>query len=455
MTGRQEDGKTGGQDDGTRGQQGDGGHSENNPNSETHNPKREADIPQQHHLLHLREFRFLLGSSAFSTLASRSLVVVLGYQIYKETGDPLALGFLGLVQAIPVLSLALLGGYVADRNDRRRIVLITQAVSVLCALLFALLSAGGRQTSVLAIYSVVFLLSTARGFADPAMIAFRAQIIPRPLFVKGSALLSSVWLSCAIVGPAMGGIACDLIGIGNTYLVIAGLYAGAFACIANIARKPRPSVPEGEPILKSIAIGVRYVLRHQILVGSMALDLFAVLFGGTVALLPIFATDILNVGARGLGFLEAATSVGALLATVWTIQYPPARRAGPMLLICVAGFGVSMIVFAFSKNFSLSLLALVASGAFDGVSMVIRNSILLTFSPENMRGRVASVNMIFISASNELGAFESGVAAKFLGTIRAVWAGGLLTLFVVAFTAYKAPQLRKLNLKDHPVLEEE
>jgi MFS family permease len=411
--------------------------------------------PREYNLLRLKEFRFLLGSFAFSTLASRSLVVVLGYQVYKRTGDPLSLGLLGLVEAIPALSLLLIGGYVADRSDRRRIVLVTQIASVLCAILFATLSVNEKQVSMLALYGVVFLIGIARGFSDPAMTAFRAQVIPRPMFVRGSALISSVWLSCAIVGPAMGGIACDQIGIRNTYLVIAVLYAGAFVCIANIAPKPKPEVPKGEPILKSIALGVRYVLHHQVLVGSMALDLFAVLFGGTIALLPIFATDILKVGARGLGFLEAATAVGALLATLWTIKYPPARRAGPMLLTCVAGFGVSIIVFAFSKNFYLSLIALVASGAFDGVSMVIRSSILLTFSPENMRGRVASVNMIFISASNELGAFESGVAAKLLGTIRAVWAGGLLTLLVVAVTAYKAPELRCLNLKDHPVPEEE
>lgn len=429
--------------------------SESGPEPSNHlepqDPNPESHVSGTRKVLRLREFRFLLGSSAFSTLAGRSLVVVLGYQIYKRTGDPLALGLLGLVEAIPALSLFLIGGYVADRNERRKIVLITQSASILCAFLFALLSTDERHASVPALYSVVFLIGIARSFADPALTAFRAQIIPRPLFVNGSAVISSVWLSCAIAGPALGGIAIDLIGIQNTYLVIAALYAGALVCIAFIAPKPKPEVPEGEPILKSIALGVRYVVRHQILVGSMALDLFAVLFGGTIALLPIFATDILKVGARGLGFLEAATSVGALLATIWTIQYPPARRAGPLLLLCVAGFGVSIILFAFSKNFYLSLAALVASGVFDGVSMVIRSSILLTFSPENMRGRIASVNMIFISASNELGAFESGVAAKLLGTIRAVWAGGLLTLFVVAVTAYKAPRLRRLNLKEHVI----
>lgn len=426
---------------------------ENNPQSEIGHWGSQPGLSQEQNLLRLKEFRFLLGSAAFSTLASRSLVVVLGYQIYKRTGDPLALGFLGLVEAIPALSLLLFGGYVADRSDRRKIILITQIASVFCAMLFAGLSANEPRVSVPALYGVVFLIGITRGFADPALTAFRAQVIPRPLFVRGSAFISSVWLSCAIVGPAMGGIACDLIGMKNTYLLIAGLYAGAFACIVNIQRKPKPEVSEGEPFLQSIALGVRYVLRHQILVSSMALDLFAVLFGGTVALLPVFAADILKVGARGLGFLEAATSVGALLATLWTIKFPPAKRAGAMLLTCVAGFGVSIIVFAFSKNFFLSLFALIASGAFDGVSMVIRSSILLTFSPEDMRGRVASVNMIFISASNELGAFESGVAAKLLGTIRAVWLGGLLTLFVVGFTVYKAPDLRRLNLKDHLPLE--
>jgi MFS family permease len=198
--------------------------------------------------------------------------------------------------------------------------------------------------------------------------------------------------------------------------------------------------------LRSIAIGVRFVFANQILVGSMALDLFAVLFGGAVALLPVFATEILKIGATGVGLLNAAPAAGGILIMLWSTRHPPIRHAGRNLLLCVAGFGVSIIVFALSENFYLSMFALAASGACDGVSVVIRRAILRLNSPEHMRGRVAAVNMIFISASNELGAFESGIAAAALGTVRSVWLGGVVTLLIAGGAAIFAPKLRRLNL---------
>lgn len=392
------------------------------------------------------EFRFMIGSSACSTLASRSLAVALGLQVYRLTKDPLALGMVGLVQAIPVVSILLFGGLVADRNDRRRIVLTTQSVSVLCALVFALLALNPQSLSVWMLYAVVFVSSFSRGFESPAYTALEAQVVPRQHFVNASAWLSSTWLTFAIVGPALGGFACHYIGISGAYFMAAALYACAFLSISRIKPKPIPPVDKGESIWTSIAQGVQFVKRSQILVGAMALDLFAVLFGGAVALLPVFAEDILKVDARGLGYLESAPAVGALLVTIWSVRRPPARNAGRILLFAVAGFGFSMILFGFSTNFYLSMFALALSGAFDGISMVIRRSIVRLLSPENMRGRIASVNMIFISSSNEIGAFESGVAARFLGTGRAVWLGGMLTLLVVGITASLAPKLRTLDL---------
>jgi MFS family permease len=403
-------------------------------------------------VLRLPEFRYLLCANGLATLGGRALAVVIGYQIYRLTKSPLALGWLGFFEAVPAISLALFGGHVADRMDRRRIVLLTQSVSVVCVLCFALLSMQAHTAALYGLYAITFLAGIARGFADPASTAFEAQVIPRDAYVYASSWSSSVWQGCAIVGPAIGGIAYDLMGVRNTYLLIAGLYALSLACMSRIAPKPAPVPEEGESIWQSIAVGVRYVLHNQVIVGSMALDLFAVLFGGAIALLPIFASDILKVGARGLGFLNAAPSIGALLVALWSTHHPPIRHAGRNLLFSVAGFGLAIIAFAFSKIFWFSIVMLFLAGMFDGVSVVVRRSVLRLMSPENMRGRVASVSWIFIGASNEIGAFESGIAASLLGTVRSVWAGGIVTLLVVAVTAAIAPKLRNLNLETPPAL---
>lgn len=416
----------------------------------THNGGVTIAAPDPYAILRLPEFRFLLAANAFSTLASRSLAVVIGFQVYALTKDTLALGTLGLVEAIPALSLALFGGVVADRFDRRTIVLTTGAVSVLCAVLFALLSARMEASGVAALYGVVFAAGFARGFSEPAASAFEAQVVPRELFASGSAWISSVWQGCSIAGPALAGFAYAAFGAGGTYWVLAVLFSLAWLSMRMIAPKPRPVPVPGESVGRSIALGVRYVFRHQVIVGSMSLDLFAVLFGGAIALLPVFATDILNVGPRGLGLLAAAPAVGALAVMLVATRRPPARHAGRDLILAVAGFGVSMIVFGLSRNFALSLVALVASGMFDGLSMVIRRTILRVMSPEHMRGRIASVSSIFIGSSNEIGAFESGVLATLLGTARSVWLGGVVTLVVVGAVAVLAPKLRALDLtQDH------
>lgn len=400
-------------------------------------------------VLRLPEFRYLLCASGLSTLGGRALAVVIGYQVYRITKSPLALGWLGFFEAVPAISLALFGGHVADRADRRRIVLITQSVSLLCVLGFAFLSTQRHSTILYGLYLIVFLAGIASGFANPASTAFEAQVIPREIYIYAFGWSSSVWQGCAIVGPALGGIAYDLIGVRNTYLLIAGLYGLSLFCISRIAPKPVPVPDAGESIWQSIAVGVRYVLHNQVIVGSMALDLFAVLFGGAIALLPIFASDILKVGAKGLGFLNAAPSVGALLVALWSTHRPPIRHAGRNLLFSVAGFGFAIIAFAVSRSFVLSLCMLFMAGVFDGVSVVVRKSVLRLMSPENMRGRIASVSWIFIGASNEIGAFESGIAANLLGTVRSVWVGGVVTLLVVAVTAIVAPKLRTLNLETH------
>ena len=396
-------------------------------------------------LLAQPEFRALLGARLTYALGGSALATVVAFQTYQITHDPLSLGWLGLVEAIPALSLVLFGGHIADRRDRRSIILTTSAIGTLCAATFAALSATG-SLNVLGILAVIFVTGIASGFERPALSAFEAQIIPRAQAVRGVSFSSSVSQTGAILGPAMGGIAIALIDLPATYALIAVLLAISTGCLALISPKPMPERIEGEPFIQSLLGGIRYVAKTPALIGSMALDLFAVFFGGAIALLPIFATDILHVGPVGLGVLRTAPSVGALAVMLIATRRPPSRHAGATLLICVAGFGLSMIVFGLSTIFWVSLAALFMSGVTDGISMVIRQTIVRVLSPDRIRGRVASVNWVFIGASNELGAFESGVAARLFGTATSVIAGGLLTLGVVGLVAATVPSLRRLDL---------
>jgi MFS family permease len=406
-----------------------------------------ADMVSSYALLTRPEFRRLLAVQAASTLASRGFAVIVGYQIFDLTGSTLALGLVGLVEVIPAVSLALYGGHIADRLDRRAILLTALAPLVLCMGALALISVQPvGLTMLLALYSVVFVAGVARGFADPAEGAIEATIVPREQLVHASAWLATSWMSCAVIGPVAVGFAYKFLGPMWTYVALGSLYAIAWLAATRLHSYPPPPTPEGETVWQSIAAGVGYVWRDQVLLGSMALDLFAVLFGGAIALLPVFAANILHVQMVGLGFLNAATALGALTAMLWATRRPPVAHAGRNILLAVAGFGICMIVFALSENFFLSFLALFLSGVFDGISVVIRRSILRLLSPDHLRGRIAAVSMIFISSSNELGALESGVAASLLGTVPSVWMGGAVTLLVVALTAVLAPRLRRLRL---------
>jgi MFS family permease len=372
---------------------------------------------------------------------------VLGYEVYERTQSPLALGMLGLVEAIPALSLALYGGHIADRADRRRILRITLAALTVCATLLALLETTDLgKAQLFMIYGVVFLAGIARGFAEPAAAALEAQVVPWELLINSSTLMASAWLTAAVAGPLAGGLAYARLGAAWTFVGVGLLYGLAWIAVTRMTPRPVPAPAADESVWDSVAAGVRYVVRDQVLLGSMALDLFAVLFGGMIALLPVFARDILRVGPIGLGVLNAAPTTGALLTMLWANRHPPVRHAGRNLFLAVAGFGVSTIVFALSSSFPLSVVALFFGGMFDGVSVVIRRGILRILSPNHLRGRIASVSMIFIGSSNELGAFESGVAAALLGTVRSVWMGGILTLVVVAVAAIRAPELRRLSL---------
>ena len=392
-----------------------------------------------------RDIRLFISSVGFFTLGSKALAVVIGFQIYKITHSALCLGWLGLIEAIPALSLVLIGGYVADHFNRRKILLITRASSCACALALAMLSTQSYSHSLIGLYAVVFAAGIARGFADPANSAFEAQVVPKSITVNGSSWIGSVWVGCSVLGPGIIGFVFEAWGTYGSYLLITLFFVLSWISTLIIGPKAQVMPQNKEPILKSISSGWRFVLSHQPLWGAMALDLIAVLFGGVIALLPIFATDILHVGARGLGLLNAASSVGALCTMLYATQHPPIAKAGRNLLLTVAGFGISILIFCFSKNFLLSLAALAFSGIFDGISMVIRRSMVRLLSPDDMRGRISAVSWIFVCSSNELGAFESGMMAAWLGTIPSVAVGGAVTLLVVAVTAVMAPQLRQLR----------
>ena len=393
-----------------------------------------------------RAFHAVLAAGVLQRLASAAVAVLLGYQVFATTHDPLDLGWLGLTEALPGIALLLYGGHVADRHRRRRILLVTSACFIALATAAALASAA-VPGQVAPLFAVAFGLGVVRAFDDPATAGLEAQVVPANDVVRGLALLTTTARLAGVVGPALGGWSWGALGPPATYAAAAALFAGSFAALLLVpdASQP-PAVPDGRHAGQRIAEGVRFVWNNEILLGSMALDLFAVFFGGATALLPAVATDVLHVGAEQFGLLRGATAAGSLVAAALAARVLPERRAGPFLLAVIAGFGVSVVVFGLSRLFWLSFAALFVAGLCDGMSVVIRRAILRLGSPDAMRGRVAAVKSVFVGSSNELGAFESGVAASWLGVTAAVWSGGVVTLLVVAATAVLAPRLRRLDL---------
>jgi len=393
------------------------------------------------------EYRAFLFTNGAWVFAWRALQVVIGFQVYELTKSPLDLGWLGLVEAIPGLTLVLYGGHYADHHDRRLTVIWGRGALAILSAILALPALWGGSHTVPLLFAVAFLAACVRCFADPAAAAFEGQIVPREAAVQSGVMLGTAFQLMWAAGPAVAGVAYDLSGAVGTYGAIAAVCAYSTLAMFRVGKRPLPPAHEETGAWQSIRDGISYVLSNQVLIGSMALDLFAVLFGGAIALLPIFASDILNVGATGFGLLNAAPAIGSLGVMLFALKYPPRRRAGRALHIAVAGFGVSMICFGLSENFLLSLALLAISGAFDGISVVTRRAISRLMVPHAMRGRVSAVSTVFIGSSNEIGAFESGVAASIFGTARSVWLGGLVTLVVVAVTAVKAPKFFNLDLE--------
>jgi MFS family permease len=400
-------------------------------------------------VLRIRDYRLFVTARFCATLAIQIQAVVVAWQVYDITKDPLSLGLIGLAEALPSISVSLYAGHIADTVERKKIILFAVSILLVCsaALLFFTLDVGAfiLDHGVFPVYAVIFVCGIARGFLTPATFSFMPQLVPRGLYTNAVTINSSLWQTAAILGPSLGGVLYGFFDITTSYFADAVLMAISLTLFLFIPSRTLPETTEEQGVIEKIKAGLKFVFNHQIILGALTLDLFAVLFGGAVALLPIFTAEILNTGKWGLGVLRAAPAIGALVMATLLIHNPIRRNLGKILLYSVAGFGLSMISFALSTNFWLSLFILVISGAFDGVSVIVRGTLLQTLTPENMKGRVSAVNNIFIGSSNEIGSFESGVAARLLGTVPSVIFGGCMTIVVVLFTGWKADKLRELQ----------
>jgi MFS family permease len=396
--------------------------------------------------LRVPDFRRLLLSHGTLTVAREAQIVVVGWQVFQLTRDPLTLGLIGLAEALPYIGVALYAGHVADRAERRTLAIggtFALVLSAIALLVLTMIPGAITARRIWPVYLVIASSATARSFMRPAVFALSAAVMPRELYPNAVAWRTSSWHLAAVTGPAAGGLLCGFSGAALAYGVVVVVMAFSLAAIASVEHRQRP-VPSEMPLGESLLSGVRFIWREPVLLAAMSLDLFAVLFGGAVALLPAFAI-LLNAGPEGFGFLRAAPAAGSILMGLWIAHRPPMRRAGSALILSVAAFGVCMIAFAISRQFWLSFALLFASGVFDNVSVVIRSTLLQIRTPEHLLGRVSSVSQIFIGSSNEIGAFESGLAARFLGVVPSVVFGGVMTLLVVAVTAWRAPRLRRLR----------
>ncbi len=397
--------------------------------------------------------RYFLLYRFIMTTATLMQSVVVSWQVYSLTKNVLSLGLIGLTEVIPQVSIALFAGHFADIWDRKNIIKYATLLLLLGSAILMAYSIPSFHCytlfGIIPVFVTIFITGLVRGIVTPAQTAFLGQLVPRELLTNAATWNSMNWQIAAVTGPAIGGLIYGFWGIVPAYVIVFLLYFISIIFIVNVKNTRNTPVSSGnESIFLRIHEGIRYVFDNQILLGAFSLDMFAVLFGGAVAMLPVFASDILKIGPQGLGILRAAPAIGAIAMSVYLMFNPPLKRTGHYLLYAVTGFGICMILFAVSVNFYFSIFILILSGVFDNLSVVIRGSILQIFTPDEMRGRVAAVNSIFIGSSNELGAFESGVTAKLMGLVPSVIFGGTMTLLVAATAARKAPILRRLSLKE-------
>jgi len=402
-----------------------------------------------------KEFTWFVAARILFIAGLRMTPVLLGWRLYELTGSKLSLGILGLSEVIPAIALALPAGVRVDKSNKHKLLSICIAMYfVLMLCLLGITSSwveehSSKKIIEWGIFAAVFGTGIVRAYTGPAFNAFLAQLVPHESLVKAVSINSMVWLVAAVAGPSIAGPLIAFTNITIAFIIVCSLLVIAFFVFQKIEAKPVSWQPEtgknNNRTWEAVKEGLQFVFKQKALLGAISLDMFAVLFGGAVALLPVFASDILLVGPQGLGLLVSATYIGNFIAIAWLTSRPLKKKQGRSLLYVVAGFGLCILVFAVSKNFWLSFAALLISGLFDGVSMIIRGTIVQLFVPDAMRGRVSSVNSIFVNSSNELGQFESGVTADIMGTRASVLFGGSMTLLVVIITWIKAPRLRKFE----------
>ena len=410
--------------------------------------------------LRFKEFNFFLMMRFAMVFAWSMQFVIIEWEVYSLTKNPLSLGIIGLMEIIPAIAMALFAGHIVDQNEKKTLL-------IKCILGFSLVSLGlflvtlpsvqaafSTNSILYLVYALVFFGGLVRSFIGPTVFSLLALIVPKKIYPNASTWSSSVWQMGSMFGPAIAGFSIGFIGVHWSMCLVFTFSIFALLLLTQISKKPILNDKIGEPIFESLKEGVKFVFKNKTILGSLSLDMFAVLFGGAMALLPIYAQDILKVGSEGFGILRAAPAVGAVITMVLSAYISLNKNAGIKLLSAIFIFGICMIVFGLSTSFWLSVLALFLSGIVDGVSVVIRNTILQIHTPDTMRGRVSSVNSIFVGSSNELGAFESGVTAKLMGVVNAVVFGGIMTLITVTTTAIALPNFKKLDLqKDVDALE--
>jgi MFS family permease len=403
-------------------------------------------------VVRVKNFRHFLLHRNFMTMASLMQSVIVGWQIYALTRNVLWLGFIGLVEVVPQIIVSFFAGHYIDLWNRRKIISFASLLLIFGSVILLIYSSNAPYFSekfgLYPIFITIFLTGLSRGIISPSQVALLGQLVPRNLYANAATWNSANWQVAAVLGPAIGGMVYGFWGIIPAYSLVLILYTLSLIMIMVIKSRRHTVTNTSEGVFDRIRSGIRFVFNTPELLGAFTLDMFAVLFGGAVAMLPVFASDILFIGPQGLGLLRACPAIGATIMAFVLMFRPPVNKTGKVLFISVIGFGLCMIGFALSKSFILSGLLLIMSGGFDNISVVIRGTILQLFTPDEMRGRVASVNSIFIGSSNELGAFESGVAAKIMGLVPSVVFGGFMTLAVVFTTIKINKPLRRLSLKE-------
>ena len=401
--------------------------------------------------LKILEYRNLIGGRFLFIMGLRMMGTVVGWWVYNLTNDPLAIGLIGLSEVIPAITMALYAGHIIDISEKKKLLLTGVVLYFLAVIVLIFLSTSytshylSNHWIAICIYGVVFFTGIVRAFTGPTFGVLLAYIVPKQYIQNAITWNQGTWLTASVTGHAIGGFLIAGFGITGTLIAISFLIFGGFIFLIRLKRKPALNIRGEKKTWESMKEGLRFVFKTKELLGAISLDLFAVLFGGAVAMVPVYARDILKVGPEGFGFLNAASDMGSICIIILLTFFPLQRKQGRTLFFAVAGFGLCIIIFGLSKLFWLSFAALFIAGLVDGISVVIRGTITQLKTPDNMRGRVMSVNSMFINSSNELGQFESGVAAKLLGVVPSVVFGGCMTIGVVIATWFKAPTLRKME----------